>query len=77
VVFTVRKDVACNPGFFHTWTPVDEGPFWSGVLVGDTIRIWLVEMNGIVLYIEGDTHRYAGHGLEKEVERIVGSMRFD
>jgi len=76
VVFTVRKDVACNPGFFHTWKPVDGGPFWSSTLVGDTIRIWLVEVGGKVLYIEGDTHEYADHDLEQEVERIVGSIRF-
>jgi hypothetical protein len=77
VVFIIRKDVACNPGFFHTWKAVHEGPFWSGTRVGDTIRIWLVKVGEKVLFIEGDTHQYAGADLRQEVERIVASMTFD
>jgi hypothetical protein len=77
VVFTVRKDVACNPGFFHRWKTVREGPFWGSTVVGDTIRIWLVEVGGTILYIEGDTHDSADAGLEQEVDEIVASIVFD
>jgi hypothetical protein len=77
VVFTVRKNVACNPGFFHRWKAVEEGPFWSGMEVGDTIRIWLMNIGGTILYVEGDTHDYAGAHLRQEVEKIVASMKFE
>jgi len=77
VVFTVQRDVGCNPGFFHTWRAIDDGPFWTSTEVGDTIRIWLVEVDGTLLYIEGDTHPEAGPGLVREVQRIVDSIRFD
>jgi hypothetical protein len=77
VVFTVRKDVACNPGFFHRWKVVAEGPYWAGTQIGDTIRIWLVQVGETVLYIEGDTHSNAGAHLKQEVEKIVGSISFD
>ena len=77
VVLTVRKDVACNPGFFHHWDAPIVGPFWSSVDVGDTVRIWLVDVGGKVLYIEGDTHNYAGAHLKKEVDKIVASTVFD
>jgi len=74
LVFTVLDDVACGRGFFHTWTPVDGGAFWSGVEVGDTVRIWLVEVGDTFLFIEGDTHENAGADLGQEVEGIVSSM---
>jgi hypothetical protein len=77
VVFTVQRDVGCDPGFFHTWRPVEDGPFWTSTEVGDTIRIWLVNVDGTILYIEGDTHEDAGPQLEREVQRIVDSIRFD
>jgi hypothetical protein len=77
VVFTVRKDVACNPGFFHRWKAVETGPFWDSTEVGDTVRIWLVKVGGRVLYIESDTHEDAPLNLEQEVEQIVASMVFE
>jgi hypothetical protein len=77
VVFTIRKDVGCNPGFFHRWKAPHVGPFWSSTEVGDTIRIWLVKVGGTVLYIEGDTHEHAGAHLKEEVDRIVASVVFD
>jgi hypothetical protein len=77
VVFTVQRDVGCNPGFFHRWRAVDAGPFWTSIEVGDTIRIWLVEIDGTLLYIEGDTHTGAGPRLVRELQRIVDSIRFD
>ena len=77
VVLTIRNDVACDPGFFHRWKAVDVGPFWLSTEVGDTIRIWLVRVGGTILYIEGDTHDYAGAHLKREVDKIVSSMAFD
>ena len=71
VVFTIRKDVGCNPGFFHTWKAAYVGPFWESTEVGDTIRIWLVDVGQKVLYIEADTHARAGADLEEEVDGIV------
>jgi hypothetical protein len=76
VVFTVREDVGCNPGFFYTWRDVDGGPFWASTDVGDTIRVWIVDVDGTRLYIEGDTHKYAGSDLEREIHQIVRSIRF-
>ncbi|MDH4111311.1 MAG: hypothetical protein OEV60_01350 [Actinomycetota bacterium] len=76
VVFTVRKDVACNPGFFHRWQDDRGGAFWSGIEIGDTIRVWLVGAGQEPLYIEGDSHERAGPDLEREIQQIVGSIRF-
>jgi len=77
VAFTVRRDVGCNPGFFHTWRAVNDGPFWTSTKVGDTIRIWIVEVDGKMLYIEGDTHAGAGSRIARELQGIIDSIRFD
>jgi hypothetical protein len=76
VVLSVRKDVACNPGLFHRWKTVQWGPFWDGIDIGDTSRVWLVEVGGKILYMEADTHQNAGLDLEREVQQIVGSIDF-
>lgn len=76
VVFTVREDVGCDPGFLYTWKDVRMGAFWPGTAVGDTINIWLVRLRGQVLYIEGDASTLAGPDLEREIQQIVGSIRF-
>lgn len=77
VVFTVRKDVACNPGFFYTWEAATGGAFWTGIDVGDTVRVWLVDIDGTFLYIEADTDMRAGAGLGSEINQIVKSISFD
>ena len=77
VVVTVSNQAhACDPGFFHTWQSPIEGPFWSGIEAGDTVRIWLVHVGGTVLYVEADTRADAGARLEQEIEGIVDSISF-
>ncbi len=78
VVFTVRKNVGCGPGFFYTWRLADPlgGAFWRSTNVGDTIRIWIVDVGGTRLYIEGDTREAADSDVEREIRQIVGSIRF-
>ena len=72
VVFVVRKDVGCNPGFFYRWNEGRPGgAFWTSTDVGDTIRVWLVKPGADVLYIEGGTHASASPELERENEQIA------
>jgi len=53
------------------------GAFWGSTDVGDTIRVWLVKVGRKVLFIEGDTRKYVRSNLKREIEQIVGSIRFD
>ncbi|HEY6566282.1 MAG TPA: hypothetical protein VI341_02085, partial [Actinomycetota bacterium] len=77
VVFTVREDVGCNPGFHYTWEEGKlDGAFWAETDVGDTIRVWLVKLGREFLYIEGDTHDNTGPDLAHEILQIVRSIRF-
>jgi hypothetical protein len=83
VVLTVRKHVGCDPGFFYTWPDVSGGDLWPTTSVGDTIRVWIVPVAATSFYkrtrlfIAAATKEDADAKLKREVERIVGSFRFE
>ena len=76
LVFIVRKDPPCQPGFFYRWHD-RRGAFWSRTDVGDTINVWIVDVDGTRIFIESEMHERAGPELEQEIRRIVGSIRFN
>jgi hypothetical protein len=78
VVQRVQKDLECDPGYFFTW-PHDPaavwwGDFWPGTDVGDSIRVWIVDVRGKRLFFEAATK--PGHGVEQEIGDIIRSIRF-
>jgi hypothetical protein len=77
VALTVRENVGCNPGFFYTWRAGIGGANWLKTGVGDTIRVWIVDVHGTRLFIEAETTKGYGFGLEREVQQIVESIRFE
>jgi len=44
---------------------------------GDTIRAWIIEVGGRLLYIEGATQPDARPDLVRDVQQIVESIRFE
>jgi hypothetical protein len=44
---------------------------------GDTIRVWIVDVDGTLLFIGAETREDATPALEREIEGIVGSIRFE
>lgn len=77
VALTVREKVGCDPGFFYSWRDVNGGALWPTTGVGDTIRVWIVDMDGTRLFIEAETTQQAVGGLAEEVQQIVESIRFE
>ena len=43
---------------------------------GNTIRVWIVAVNGTRLFIAAVTDEQATSRLKKEIQRIVQSIRF-
>jgi len=77
VVLTVRRDLGCDAGFFYAFNGGTAGAMWPGTDVGDTIRVWIVDVGGTRLFIEAETTTQADAELEKEIRQIVGSIRFN
>ena len=77
MVLTVREDVGCDPGFFYTWRDVYGGALWPTTGVGNTIRVWIVDVDGARLFIAAGITEQASSWLEKEIQQIIRSIRFD
>ena len=76
VSLTVARDIGCDPGFFFTWRHERWGAFWAGTRVGDTISMWIIDVDGRHLVIEVQSHHRADAELEQEIQQIVESVRF-
>ena len=77
VVLQVRDDTGCDRGFFYSWEPFVLGAFWPGTTVGDTIRVWVIDVDGTLLFIAGETKPEASPRVLDEIEQIVESIRFE
>jgi len=77
VVLTVRESVGCDPGFFYTWQDLKGGALFPRTTAGDTIRVWIIEVDGTRLFIEAVTTEEASLDLEQEIQQIIDSIRFD
>jgi hypothetical protein len=76
VAVSVREKVGCKPGFFYSWDDVEQGALWPVTRVGDTIRVWIVDIGDTRLFIEAETSADSDPQLEREVVSIVKSIRF-
>jgi hypothetical protein len=76
IVFVVREDVGCDPGFFFTYANLNGGALWPETRPADTVRVWIVDAGPRLLVIEGKT-RPEGSNLEEQIQAIVDSIRFE
>jgi hypothetical protein len=82
VAISIPQDIACSPRQFRLWYD-DAGcggndlcSRWVTVL-GETNRVWIVDVNGAHFWIEAETYEDASAELEQEVEQIVSSIQFE
>lgn len=77
VVFTVRDDVGCDPGFFHIYPNTIGGALWAETQPGDTVRVWIVDTPQRWLFVEAKTKPDASPTLEAEIQAIIDSIAFE
>jgi hypothetical protein len=78
IVLFVGDDVGCDPGFFFNYPNVYGGALWPETRPGDTVRVWIVDAGGPrLLVIEGKTHPVMSSTLEKQIQGIVDSIKFE
>jgi len=77
VVVAVRQDLGCDPGFFYAWQELWGGPMWGTTDVGDTIGVWIVDVDGTRLFIAAETRPSASPELEQEMQQIIDSIQFE
>ena len=73
VALTIREDLGCDPGSFFTWPDECWGECWAFTAVGDTIDVWVLDVDGRRLVIESETRSPPDPDIKPEVQRLLES----
>jgi hypothetical protein len=79
VVLTVSEDVACGgPGHeFYLWYADEESAARYATVLGATLSVWIVDVDGTRLSIDAESYKGAGPEIEREVQAIIDSIQFE
>lgn len=83
VVLTIREDADCNADGrltgeeFYLWYAPSEGNARYATDLGSTIRVWIVDVDGAIVWIDGETNNGAGPEPGQEIQQIVDSIQFE
>ena len=77
VVITIREDIGCAPNNFHLWYAPSPDQRRYATSLGSTIRTWIVDVDGTIVWIDGETYKGAGPEPGQELQQIVDSIRFE
>jgi hypothetical protein len=77
VSFIVGEDRGCDPGFFFRWPARYGGALWGPARTGDTISVWIVDVQGVLLVIEGMSTTEADAALRAELQMFIDSIEFE
>ena len=81
VAITIPKDIGCAPETFDLWydsTPCGASSpcnRWASY-IGETNRVWIVEVDGTYVWIEAETYEGAGPEITNEIQGMIDSIQF-
>jgi len=81
VVLTFGKDADCNAdgrltgGEFYLWYAPSDARYATEL--GSTIRVWIVDVDGAIVWIDGETNKGAGPEPGLEIQQIIDSIQFE
>ena len=77
VVLTVPEEAACDAEGqeFHLWYTPGDQRFISAP--GATMRVWIIDVDGTIVWIDGETYKGAGPGPGEEIQQIIDSIQFE
>ena len=77
VVITIREDIGCAPSSFYLWYAPQEDLARYATQVGSTIRTWIVDVDGKLVWFDGETYKGAGPKPAQQLQDIVDSIKFE
>jgi hypothetical protein len=75
VVVTVPDDIGCSPNDFYLWEADGLGRYATAL--SSTIYVWIIDVGGTLVWIDGETYAGSGPQAEQEVRQIVDSIQFE
>jgi len=83
VVLSFGEQADCNADGqlsedeFYLWYGAIAGNARYASELGSTIRVWIIDVNGAIVWIDGETFKGAGPGPGQEIQQIVDSIQFE
>jgi hypothetical protein len=76
VVVKIPKVADCTAEGFYLWWDQRLSGRYATVL-GSTIRVWIIDVGGKLVWIDGETYKGAGPGPAQQIQQIVDSIQFE
>ncbi|HEX7171444.1 MAG TPA: hypothetical protein VF365_02430 [Candidatus Limnocylindria bacterium] len=77
VAIMVPDDIGCEPNEFYLWEDTDNpGQARYATDKGSTIHTWIIDVDGRLVWIDGETYAASDPAAEREILEIIGSIRF-
>lgn len=68
----------CAPDEFHLWYDEDTpGESRFATRVTSTIYTWIIDVNGTLVWIDGETYPGSGPDAAQEIQQIIDSIQFE
>jgi hypothetical protein len=77
VVIRIPASIPCKPGEFQLWydgDPVGNGRYAQGF--DETLSVWIVDVRGTLVWIDGETYKGAAPELAAGLQQIIDSITF-
>jgi hypothetical protein len=86
VVLRVPEDAPCGlegpnsavlrgSSEFYLWYAPSDDRYIS--VLGATMRVWIIDVDGTIVWIDGETYKGAGSGPGQEIQQIIDSIQFE
>lgn len=76
VVVKIPDVASCRAEDFYLWWDRKLTGRYATVL-GSTIRVWLIDVNGTIIWIDGETPPDARPEAGRQIQQIIDSIRFE
>jgi hypothetical protein len=77
VAIRIPDDIGCSANSFHLWYARSaSGQSRYASELGSTINTWIVDVDGSLVWIDGETYASSGPEATDEIMQIVNSIRF-
>jgi hypothetical protein len=77
VVITVAEGAACDATSFYLWHAASDEQARYISQLGATMRVWIIDVDGTIVWIDGETYKGAGPGPGQEIQQIIDSIQFE
>ena len=79
IVIAIPEDIDCSAASFKLWYDDGMGPAsgrWPTVLPS-TMSIWIIDVDGTLVWIDGETYKNTSPALEREMQQMIDSIEFE